>query len=70
MYKLPNIVAAMESFAWNWRRSDEDKVKKMVEADCAHTKCGKCGGSGKTKDGSICLHLISCRCSRCNKHSL
>ena len=34
--------------------------------ECLHDKCSACKGTGRKKDGTICVHMISCPCSRCN----
>jgi hypothetical protein len=33
---------------------------------CAHDGCPECIGTGKKKDGSTCIHLISCACPKCH----
>ena len=46
------------------------KVKKNRDAGelddfCAHDRCGDCLGTFVKLDGSTCVHMISCTCSRC-----
>jgi hypothetical protein len=41
------------------RDSFEDPIQ------CLHDSCGECGGCGKKKDGSMCIHFISCACPKC-----
>lgn len=34
---------------------------------CLHDGCTECHGTGrKERDGSACVHMISCPCSKCN----
>lgn len=32
---------------------------------CLHDKCEKCVGTGITKEGGVCIHMISCSCPKC-----
>lgn len=32
---------------------------------CAHNQCSQCIGTGIKRDGSLCVHMISCSCRRC-----
>lgn len=32
---------------------------------CMHDSCPECVGTGTKKDGSVCVHMISCPCPRC-----
>lgn len=32
---------------------------------CLHGGCPECGGSGIKKDGTMCIHYITCFCSKC-----
>ena len=46
------------------------KVKKNRDAgelndSCAHDRCSDCVGTFIKLDGSTCVHMISCTCSRC-----
>lgn len=33
---------------------------------CTHDACPECVGTGIKKDGSICIHGISCSCPKCS----
>ena len=33
---------------------------------CLHNNCDECGGKGIKKDGTECVHMISCKCPRCS----
>lgn len=33
--------------------------------DCLHHRCPECHGTGTRKDGSMCVHMLSCPCRRC-----
>lgn len=32
---------------------------------CLHELCSDCHGTGQKRDGSICIHALSCPCPRC-----
>jgi len=32
---------------------------------CMHDQCSSCHGTGIKKDGSACIHGISCPCPKC-----
>lgn len=37
---------------------------------CSHESCIDCGGSGVRHDGmGVCLHALSCSCSKCQPFS-
>lgn len=40
------------------------------KSSCLHDSCEKCNGSGIDKNGSFCVHMISCPCPKCSPHSL
>ena len=33
---------------------------------CQHDSCSECHGTGKKKNGDMCIHMISCRCPKCS----
>ena len=35
---------------------------------CSHDECIECLGTGIKRNGSQCVHMISCRCPKCNKN--
>ena len=38
-----------------------------VKSDCLHDNCPQCDGTGSKKNGlGSCVHMISCKCSKCN----
>lgn len=39
---------------------------KKYESKCLHDSCTSCNGTGFKNDGSMCVHMISCNCSKCN----
>lgn len=46
-----------------------DKKKYIKkEIPCAHDRCPECHGTGRKKNGEICVHMISCRCPKCNPY--
>ena len=34
--------------------------------ECLHKSCTNCGGTGLSKLGGPCVHMISCPCSQCS----
>lgn len=44
-----------------------EKLNKGKDSVCYHDNCSECNGSGIRNDGTSCIHLISCPCSKCNK---
>lgn len=32
---------------------------------CIHEKCPECHGTGIKRDGTACIHMISCPCKKC-----
>jgi hypothetical protein len=58
-------------FEDNLRREKADHLRQ-IEADrdaefqpCLHDGCSECHGTGKKRDGSGCVHMISCPCPKC-----
>lgn len=41
------------------------KYYDWKDIPCKHNSCDKCGGKGRKKDGTICIHMISCPCPKC-----
>lgn len=39
--------------------------KQLEDAICRHENCSECGGTGKKKNGQMCVHMISCNCNKC-----
>lgn len=37
---------------------------------CLHEACPECHGSGRKKNGQICVHMLSCKCIRCMPYYL
>lgn len=46
-----------------WKTWKDSLINKDV--DCLHSKCSECNGTGRKKDETACVHMISCPCSRC-----
>ncbi len=40
--------------------------EQVEERVCLHEVCPQCNGSGKQKNGSDCIHFISCPCPKCS----
>ena len=48
-----------------------DSVRGREQEDfqpCLHDRCPQCVGTGIKKDGTRCIHMISCPCPKCNPH--
>ncbi len=44
-------------------------LQKLIEdawQPCLHDLCPECVGTGVKKDGTRCIHNISCPCPKCN----
>ena len=41
------------------------QIKDLYWRPCLHDQCPDCVGTGIKKDGSICVHNISCPCPKC-----
>ena len=39
---------------------------KRSKSNCMHDNCPQCQGAGVKSNGQSCVHMISCRCERCN----
>ena len=37
---------------------------------CLHDQCPECIGTGRKRDGSACVHMISCPCPKCSPQSV
>ena len=37
---------------------------------CLHDSCTMCNGTGIKKDGSACVHMLSCPCKKCSPVTL
>ena len=35
---------------------------------CLHDQCSDCVGTGRKRDGSLCVHCLSCPCSKCSPY--
>lgn len=50
------------------QREHLDSIQKRKDEDwqpCLHDECTDCIGTGLKKDGSRCVHNISCPCPKC-----
>ena len=45
-------------------RINLNKAKESAKS-CLHDSCESCKGTGKKATGGMCVHNISCRCSKC-----
>jgi hypothetical protein len=42
-----------------------NKTKNDNFIPCLHDSCSECIGTGIKKDGTPCIHMISCPCPKC-----
>lgn len=42
-----------------------DNYKTNKKQECLHDQCPECHGTGVKKDGTPCIHYISCPCPKC-----
>lgn len=47
-------------------RRNREEVKGISFRPCLHDGCSECIGTGIKKDGTPCVHHISCPCPKCN----
>lgn len=57
------------------KRQEEhlDHVRHRLERPwqpCMHNGCSECAGTGIKRNGTPCIHTISCPCPRCNPTSM
>lgn len=45
-----------------WLKLNEPKPKEI----CLHDICTECHGTGRKSNGTPCVHMISCTCSKCS----
>ena len=52
-------------------KRQKEHLKSVVDSQdanwqpCLHDGCPECLGTGVKKDGSPCIHFISCPCPKC-----
>jgi hypothetical protein len=48
------------------QRQHLDNIGRDVNwQPCMHDNCPECLGTGRKRDGSTCIHMISCPCPKC-----
>ena len=50
------------------KRRQEEHLKQVNNdfgQPCMHDACPECMGTGVKRDGSACIHFISCPCPKC-----
>ena len=53
------------------KRKQEEHLKSIHNQQesywrpCLHDSCPECVGTGIKRDGSTCVHMISCPCPKC-----
>jgi hypothetical protein len=59
-----------EEYEKDLKRKQEEHLRSIKNDDwnwrpCLHDACTECYGTGIRKDGSACIHGISCPCPKC-----
>lgn len=47
---------------WTWGNQLQSDPK---EQQCLHRECPECHGTGRKKNGLMCVHHLSCPCPSC-----
>ena len=51
------------------RQEEHLKIVEQLLDDnwqpCFHDSCSECHGTGVKRDGTMCIHMISCPCPKC-----
>ena len=61
-----------EQYEEDLRRRQDEHLEKIQAGrgigwrPCMHNGCSECIGTGIKKDGSVCIHWISCPCPICS----
>ena len=48
------------------RHLDEHLTRATPWRPCMHDECSECVGTGRKRDGTVCVHMISCPCPKCS----
>jgi hypothetical protein len=58
------------------RKRQEEHLKNVRQwggqpwQACAHDQCQQCHGTGVKLNGEVCVHMLACRCPKCQPYSL
>jgi hypothetical protein len=63
LIKQREIKESQEKYPWV-------KIPGVKVRPCLHDECSECNGSGRKKNGQICVHMISCPCPKCTPYYL
>lgn len=60
-----------EEYEKDLKRRQEEHLKNINNQQgywrpCLHDGCSQCLGTGKKRDGSMCIHYLSCPCPKCS----
>jgi hypothetical protein len=47
-----------------WKKWRQETAEEK-EQHCLHHGCPQCNGTGRKKDGTMCIHHLSCPCPKC-----
>ena len=60
-----------EQYEKDLKRRQEEHMRNVRNRDgffqpCLHEGCPECFGTGIKRDGSACVHMLSCPCPKCS----
>lgn len=64
-----------EQYEEDLKRRQEEHLRNITRSmgygdhhwqPCMHENCPECVGTGVKRDGSPCIHMISCPCPKCS----
>ena len=69
-------MSAREDYERDLKRRQEEHLRSIPTRydyawrPCLHDGCTECVGTGRKKDGSPCIHSLSCQCPKCSPVSM
>lgn len=66
---IESITVDRESYERDLKRRQEEHLKNVRDWNwqpCLHDACPECVGTGIRRDGTPCVHSISCPCPKCS----
>lgn len=61
-----------EEYERDLKKRQEEHLKSISNKQndywqpCLHDSCTECVGTGIKRDGSLCVHALSCPCPKCS----
>ncbi len=61
-----------EKYEEELKKKQEEHLKHIQNnqywSPCLHDSCPECIGTGIKKNGSMCVHMLSCLCPKCSTY--